>query len=129
MMYSVETLAACGSGVAGCAAVLLSLVQVRRCRNAFRREAASLRDESETRHKECLRQLAALAERAEESGCGSPASPELLRDGRMGIPARSGALRMLRSGMAPDTVAVELGMAKAEVRLLGKVGALLAPRG
>ena len=52
----------------------------------------------------------------------------MLRDGRLGMPAGSRALRMLRSGMAAETTAVELGLARSEVQLLEKVAGFAGAR-
>lgn len=39
----------------------------------------------------------------------------------MSLPARSRAMRMLRTGMSPDTAALESGMPRSEIRLLQKI--------
>ena len=77
---------------------------------------------------ERLRQIQTIAGEIWHRGKNSQASLELLRDGRLGAPVRARALGMLRSGMAADTAAVELGLARNEVRLLEKVAGVLAPR-
>ena len=74
-----------------------------------------------------MRQIQAIAEDLTASDKTAQASLEMLRDGRLGMPARARALRMLRSGMAADTAATELGLPKNEVRLLAKVSGILAP--
>jgi len=76
----------------------------------------------------CLRQSAQAAEDRQAAERISQAHVELLRDGRLGMPVRARALGMLRTGMSADTAAAELGLAKSEVRLLAKMGTLLAPR-
>jgi hypothetical protein len=64
----------------------------------------------------------------EESARNAQSNLEMLRDGRLGMPARARALQMLRSGMAAETAAAELGLARNEVQLLAKVAAILTPR-
>ena len=71
--------------------------------------------------------MTAVAERLDASELSAQSSAELLQDGRLSLPARPRALRMIRSGMAPDSIAAELGLARAEMRLLAKVATLLSP--
>lgn len=107
---------------------ILGLFLVRRQRILRVGEAAALRAEMDAMQRECLAQTHAIAGALAESEKNAQASLELLRDGRLGMPARARALRMLRSGMAAETAAAELGLARNEVQLLGKIAVLLAPR-
>jgi len=50
---------------------------------------------------------------------------ELLREGRLNRSTRAQALKMLRSGVSPETAANSLGMATRELRLLARVSELL----
>jgi len=88
----------------------------------------SLREDMERGHRQCRGEIAEIRETLAETGKNAQVNLELLRDGRLGMPARARALRMLRSGMAAETTAVELGLARNEVQLLEKVSILLAPR-
>jgi len=117
------------AGAGGFLIAVLSLILILRQRAAQARDNVRLREAVELSleraveagQQECLRQIQTIADKTAQ------ASLELLRDGRLGMPARARALRMLRSGMAPDTAAAELGLPKNEVRLLAKVSGILAP--
>lgn len=113
--------------VSGVLTGALSLALNYRHRLALARSASTLRTEMAAKHDECLRQVEQVTGRLETSERNAQSSAELLRDGRLSVPVRSRALGMLRSGLAPDTIAAELGLARAEMRLLGKVSALLTP--
>ena len=76
---------------------------------------------------EMKRGLGQCRDEIAEAEKNAQATMELLRDGRLEAPARSRALRMLRSGMSAETAAAELGLARNEVQLLEKVSVLLAP--
>jgi hypothetical protein len=112
---------------AGMLAAIFSLYLVWRQRSLQTKDSRCLREFLESGQKECLRQIDAIAGDLANSEKSAQASMELLRDGRLGMPARTRALRMLRSGMAADTAAMELGLARNEVRLLEKVATLLGP--
>ena len=114
--------------VAGLLSGIAGLFLSWRQRTAQRRDAACLRNDIHSGLRECQRQMKDLTTELDASELNAQLRPELLRDGRIGAPARSRALGLLRSGVSPDTAAVELGLAKTEVRLLAKIGAVLAPR-
>jgi hypothetical protein len=85
-----------------------------RSRSAWRREIAEMRAE-----------MGRVRKDVEAWQLQSQATAELC-EGRLSVPGRSRAMRMLRAGIAPETAAVELGMARSEVELLKEVaGALL----
>jgi len=88
----------------------------------------SAREAMERGQQQCLAEIAEVRETLAEAEKNAQANLERLRDGRLGMPSRARALRMLRSGMAAETTAVELGLARNEVQLLEKVAILLAPR-
>jgi hypothetical protein len=88
----------------------------------------SLREEMECGRRQCLGEITEIRETLTEAEKNAQVNLELLRDGRLGMPARARALRMLRSGMAAETTAAELGLARNEVQLLEKVSHLLASR-
>jgi hypothetical protein len=88
----------------------------------------SLREEAERGRVQCQGEIAGVRETIAEAEKNAQANLESLRDGRLGMPARARALRMLRSGMSAETAAVELGLARNEVQLLEKVSILLAPQ-
>ncbi len=87
---------------------------------------ADVQDQIDRNRRECLERMARLAEKVEMAERGAQSGSEFLGEGRLGMPARARALRMLRAGVAAETAATELGLATAEVRLLKKVGSLLA---
>jgi len=74
----------------------------------------------------CRGEIAEIRDNLTEAEKNSQANIDLLRDGRLGMPARARALRMLRSGVSAETAAAELGLARNEVQLLAKVSVLLA---
>jgi hypothetical protein len=74
---------------------------------------------------DCLAEIGRIRKELEERYVESQATAELC-EGRLSVAGRSRAMRMLRAGIAPETAAAELGMARSEVRLLKEVaGALL----
>jgi hypothetical protein len=99
-----------------------------RQKRSLRNEAACLRDEAKRHHGECLKQISDVGENLASLERNAQSNAELLRDGRLGMPARARALGLLRSGMSADSAAAELGIARNDVRLLEKVALLLAPR-
>jgi hypothetical protein len=88
----------------------------------------SLREEMERGQRQCQGEIGEVRETLAEAEKNAQVNRELLRDGRLGMPARARALGMLRSGMSAETAAVELGLARNEVRLLEKVSIFLAPQ-
>ena len=86
----------------------------------------TLRDDLECGLVRCRAEIAELRENLAEAQQNAQANLDLLRDGRLGMPARARALRMLRSGVSAETAATELGLARNEVQLLAKVSVLLA---
>jgi hypothetical protein len=102
--------------------------ELRETREIQARLQESLRQDMEHGHRQCLGEIAEIRETVAETEKNAQVNPELLRDGQLSMPARARALRMLRSGMAAETTAVELGLARNEVQLLEKVSILLARR-
>jgi hypothetical protein len=88
----------------------------------------NLREEMERGRRHCEGQIVNVRETLAAAEMNAQVNLELLRDGRLGMPARARALRMLRSGMSAETAAAELGLARNEVQLLQKVSILLAPQ-
>jgi hypothetical protein len=88
----------------------------------------SLREDLEEGLTQCRGQIAELSDNLTKAERNAQSNMDLLRDGRLGMPARARALRMLRSGLSAETAAAELGLARHEVQLLQKVSVLLAPR-
>ncbi len=113
---------------AGLLAGIVSMFLSWRQRSAERHGYDQLRSEMERRHAECLGQIGKLSEEMATSKRAAQSSVEFLNDGRMAIPARTRALRMLRSGKGSDITAVELGLGRREVELLAKVATLLAAK-
>lgn len=102
-----------------------------RQRRNLRRVSALLREEMKQSQEDLKQRIARIDQNvveAIESHHGMQASLDLLRDGRLGAPVRSRALKMLRSGLGAEAAATELGLPKNEVRLLAKVAAVLASR-
>lgn len=89
---------------------------------------STLTEAMEHGRQRCQEGIAEVRETLAEAEKNGQANLDLLRDGRLGMPARARALRMLRSGMAAETTAMELGLARNEVQLLEKVSILLTPR-
>ena len=87
-----------------------------------------MREDMERSHRECQVRINEICETLAAAERSAQANPDLLRDGRLGMPARARALRMLRSGMAAHTAAEELGLPRNEVQLLSKVIVILSPR-
>ncbi len=110
--------------VLGFAGLVVSWLQAR----GRNRDLVCLRAEMDRERVECLTRLDSLALDLKTAEASAQSSLELLRDGRLSLPARARALQMLRSGVSAETAAGELGMARSEVRLLQKVAAVLAMR-
>jgi hypothetical protein len=119
-----EAMAAAGMA-AGLMAGLLCVWLYQRSRTAWRREAAELRSELGRVRVDSLAEIGRLGKEIEDWKRESQAGAEFC-EGRLSATARSRAMRMLRAGIAPETAASELGMARSEVQLLKEVaGALL----
>jgi hypothetical protein len=114
------------TGAAGLIAGILSLLVSYRQRSVQRRDMTRLQERTDRGHRECLQEIVRVGAEMEESEKNARLSQESLRDGRPGMPARARALQGLRSGMAAETVATELGLPRNEVQLLAKVAAILA---
>jgi hypothetical protein len=110
------------------AAAALSLGLIWRQRSERSRQIVQLREEIARSHEEALRQIGCVGERIESLKQTVPVCVEAPGEGRLNMPSRGQALKMLRAGMSADITAVELGMAREEIRLLGNVAALLTPR-
>ncbi len=114
-------------GLAGLITAGFSVTLARRQRTTQERAALALKQEMHEQYRECLLRMSEVAGRIDAAERSVQSSAELLQDGRLSLPVRSRALRMIRSGMAPDSIAVEMGLPRAEMRLLAKVAVLLAP--
>lgn len=97
-----------------------------RQRSAERHSSGRLRVETERAYEECSRRIGEVAESVAILERNAQSNMESLSDGRLAMPAGSRALRMLRSGNAPETTARELGLNKREAELLARVAALAA---
>ncbi len=117
-----------GLGVTALFAGLLSLMHGWRLQVKSAREHERTRCDVQSQLREYLVQLAGISHELEKIGSNTSSNLEMPGDGRLGISTRAKALRMLRTGVAAETAAAELGLGRAEVRLLGKVGVLLAPK-
>jgi hypothetical protein len=114
------------AGVAGCLAALSALLAARRYHLIATREAARLSNEFERRQALCSEQITGLRKDLSALELSLRNTDELLREGRLNRTSRAQAMRLLRSGVSPDTAAATLGLAKREIRLLATVSQLLA---
>ena len=95
-------------------------------RRHFDLELARLREALVKTQTSCAETLAGMERQLEMLEAGRQSADELLRDGRLSQSRRAQALQLMRSGIAPETAAVTLGMAVREVRLLAKVSRVLS---
>jgi hypothetical protein len=121
------------AGVAGCSAALFSLLAVRKYHLAASRDSSRMSEDFERRQtlvadrQELLSQeIAGLRSGISTLESSMQNTGELLRDGRMNGTSRAQAMRLLRSGVTPDTAAATLGVARREIKLLATVSQLLA---
>ncbi len=121
------------AGVAGCLAALFSLLAVRRCHLRASRDSSRLSHEFESaqallagRQTLFSEEIAGLRHALSTLEIGMQNTDEILRDGRMNRTSRAQAMRLLRSGVSPDTAAATLGVARREIKLLATVSQLLA---
>jgi hypothetical protein len=121
------------AGVAGCLAALFSLLAVRRCHLRASRDSSRLSHEFESaqallagRQALFSEEIAELRHALSTLEIGMQNTDEILRDGRMNRTSRAQAMRLLRSGVSPDTAAATLGVARREIKLLATVSQLLA---
>jgi hypothetical protein len=121
------------AGVAGCLAALFSLLAVRRCHLRASRDTGRLSLELERGQaflagQQALfsEELAGLRHALSTLELSMQNTDEILRDGRMNRTSRAQAMRLLRSGVSPDTAAATLGVARREIKLLATVSQLLA---
>ncbi|MES1258901.1 MAG: hypothetical protein ABUS51_10740 [Acidobacteriota bacterium] len=89
------------------------------------REFSRLRQIIDSDRTSCAEDFAGLSRRFEALERGRQSTDELLHGGRLSQSQRAQALQLLRTGVAPDTAAVTLGVATREMRLLAKVSRLL----
>jgi hypothetical protein len=115
------------AGVAGCSAALFSLLALRKYQLIAARESARLSDESERRQDLCSGQIAGLRNDLVALELSLYNTEEILRDGRLNRSTRAQAMKLLRSGISPETAASTLGMATREMKLLATVSRLLLP--
>jgi hypothetical protein len=122
------------SGAVAIAAVCLIAVyaQKKRCnekQEAVETAAYHVRQACETRSEALKAELKSEFKSAIESLEAGLRGPErALAEGRMGRSTRAEALRLLRSGIAPETAAASLGMPKHDLVLLSKVSNVLMAR-
>jgi hypothetical protein len=112
-------------GLAGCLAALFSLLALRRYHAIASCESARLRCEFERLEALCRGQTDSLRRDFTALELSMQNTDEILREGRLYGTSRAQAMRLLRSGMSPDTAAATLGMAQREVKLLAAVAQLL----
>ncbi len=115
----------CGLVLAGLAASLLAVFCARRLVHGAEERDRSLTERNEAALESMRKDLAALAERLEETRSrAEAAAPAALRPG-FNLSKRSQALRMHRRGDAPERIAASLGVPCQEVNLLLKVHRML----
>jgi len=119
------------SGAIAVAAVCLMAVYAQKKQCNEKQEAAEtaayhVRQACETRAEALKTELKAEFKSAMESLEAAFRGPErALAEGRMDRSTRSEALKLLRSGIAPETAAATLGMPKRDLVLLSKVSNVL----
>ena len=112
-------------GLAGCLAALFSLLALRRYHAIASCESTRLRSEFERLEALCRGQTDSLRRDFTALELSLQNTDEILREGRLNGTSRAQAMRLLRSGMSPDTAAATLGLAQREVKLLAAVAQLL----
>jgi hypothetical protein len=114
-----------GFSLACLAASLLTLFCARRLATRAEARDCTLKERNEAALADMRKELAALAERLEETRSrADTAAPAALRPG-FNLSKRSQALRMHRRGDAPERIATALGVPGQEVNLLLKVHRML----
>ena len=117
-----------GPSIVAVTLAAVSIVALWRYRKKSAQEQALLKDALESLRTECHAQFTSL-ETAHASAEASRASARnLLAEGRFNSSRRAEALRLLRAGEAPATVAKSLGVARNEMRLLASVYAALTSK-
>src|SRR5690242_989016 len=96
------------AGVAGCCAALFSLFALRKYQLIAARETARLSEEAERRQAICSEQIGGLRNDLVNLELSLHNSDELLRDGRLSRTTRAQAMKLLRSGISPETAASTL---------------------
>ncbi|MGD1070105.1 MAG: hypothetical protein ABSB15_08180 [Bryobacteraceae bacterium] len=90
------------------------------------RDGGALSQQCERRHALCLDEIAGLRRDFAALELNMQNRNEILREGRLNRTGRAQAMRLLRSGVSPDTAAATLGVARREIKLLATVSRLLA---
>jgi len=122
-----------GGAIAIAAVCLIAVYQEKkRCnekQEAAETAAYHVRQACETRAEKLKTELKSEFKSAIESLEAGLRGPErAVAEGRMDRSMRSEALRLLRSGIAPETAAATLGMPKRDLVLLSKVSNVLMAR-
>jgi hypothetical protein len=112
---------------AGLMAGMLCVWLYQRGRSARRAGVEELRGELGRVRVDCLAEVGRIRKELEERYVESQATAELC-EGRLSGAGRSRAMRMLRAGIAPETAAAELGIARSEVELMRAVAGALTGR-
>ena len=97
----------------------------RRHRRSNDSDLARIREVIDSNRTSCVEDCGALSRNLEALQASMQTADDLLRGGRLSNSCRAQALQLLRAGIAPDTAAATLGLARVEMRLLAKVSRLL----
>ena len=100
-------------------------LQHRRAMEDARRRDERFSEEIGKQESACSERVAELKRDLKTLEMNMQTAEEVLRDGRLSRSSRSQAMRLLRSGVTPETAASTLGVAKNEMRLLARVSAIL----
>jgi hypothetical protein len=114
------------AGVAGCCIALFSLLELRKYRLMAAGESVRLGKESEERQAVCSQEIRGLRSDFVTLELSLHNTDEILREGRLNRSTRAEAMRLLRSGITPETAASTLGLASREMRLMATVSRLLS---
>jgi hypothetical protein len=104
----------------------MSLALFWRQRTGAADEARNLRDELHKECGHCAEQLSGLKRDFEALELSFQSTREVLNPRRLNRSSRAQALQLLRTGVAADTAASTLGIAKREIRLLARVARILS---
>jgi hypothetical protein len=125
-------LLACGAIAIAAVCLIAVYAQKKRCnekQEAAEAAAYHVRQACETRSEDLKTELKSEIRSAIESLEAGLRGPErALAEGRIGRSNRAEALKLLRSGIAPETAAATLGLPKHDLVLLSKVSNVLMAR-
>jgi len=132
MTMDLNFLLACGAVAIAAVCLIAVYAQKKRCnekQEAVETAAYHVRQACETRSEELKAELQSEFKSAIETLEAGLRGPERkLAEGRIDRSNRAEALKLLRSGIAPETAAATLGLPKHDLVLLSKVSSVLMAR-